>query len=216
MLTGVSLFAGIGGFDLAMQRVGIRVVASVEIDDAARRVLRNHFPESVTFADIRSVTGEQLKSVGFIPEHGVLAAGWPCQDLSRAGRRAGLSGDRSGLFWHVIRLIDEVAPRWFVLENVPGLLSSGLGPERPGGDMGVVVKALEKLGYGVAWRVLDAQYFGVPQRRRRIFFVGCFGNISGPIEVLLESPCRAVPANQSRTQGSQSRGTAGECLSGGA
>lgn len=201
MLTGVSLFAGVGGFDLAMQNAGIKVVASVEIDPAAHKILQQHFPQAKHYTDVRTITGEQLRAAGFIPDRGILTAGWPCQDLSRAGKRAGLDGERSGLFWHVVRLIDELRPRWFVLENVPGLLSIGLGPERRGGDMGVVVRALEQRGYGVAWRVLDAQAFGVPQRRRRILFVGHYAGIAGPAEILFECESRTGNIGASRAQG---------------
>jgi len=179
-LTAVSLFAGVGGFDLALERSGVKVVASVEIDPKALNVLANHFPNSKLFNDIKGVTGEQLINAGFDPENGIITGGFPCQDLSVAGKRAGLDGNRSGLFWEICRLLDETKARYFILENVPGLLSSNQGK-----DMATVVKALVELGYGIAWRVLDAQYFGVPQRRRRVFIVGCFGD-SGqtPTEVL--------------------------------
>jgi len=166
-MTGVSLFAGIGGFDLAMERNGVDVVASVEIDKKASDVLARHFPNSKLFGDVTEVTGEQLIAAGFDPRNGIITGGFPCQDLSVAGKRAGLAGKRSGLFWEIARLIQETETEWFILENVPGLLSSNKGR-----DMGVVVGTLAELGYGVSWRVLDAQYFGVPQRRRRVFIVG--------------------------------------------
>lgn len=170
-LTAVSLFAGVGGFDLAMERNGIDVVAAVEIDKHARSVLSKQFPNTTIFNDVTEVTGEQLRAAGFIPERGIITGGFPCQDLSVAGKRAGLAGKRSGLFWEIVRLVDELAPAYFVLENVPGLLSSNGGR-----DMGTVIGALSGRGYGVSWRVLDAQHFGVPQRRRRVFIVGCAGD----------------------------------------
>ena len=179
-MTAVSLFAGIGGFDLALQRNGIKVVASVEIDRHAQGILMRHFPESQIYGDIQEVTGEQLIRAGFTPEHGVIVGGFPCQDLSVAGKRAGLAGARSGLFWEICRLLDETKAQNFILENVPGLLTSNEGR-----DMGVVIGALADRGYSIAWRVLDAQYFGVPQRRRRIFIVGCLGdNWRAPAEIL--------------------------------
>jgi DNA (cytosine-5)-methyltransferase 1 len=185
MLTGVSLFAGVGGFDLAMQRIGIDVRAAVEIDPKARAVLARRFPETVLFNDVTEVTGDDLRSTGFVPDRGVITGGFPCQDLSVAGRRAGLAGARSGLFWEIVRLVDDLAPRWLVLENVPGLLSSNGGR-----DMGVVLGALGDLGYGWAYRVLDAQHFGVPQRRRRVFIVAGrragAADYAGPCSVLLE------------------------------
>lgn len=170
-MTAVSLFAGVGGFDLALERNGVKVVASVEIDKKASAVLAKHFPNSTLFGDITEVTGEQLISAGFDPRNGIITGGFPCQDLSVAGKRAGLSGKRSGLFWEICRLLDETRAQNFILENVPGLLSSNNGA-----DMATVVEALVERGYCIAWRVLDAQYFGVPQRRRRVFIVGCLGN----------------------------------------
>jgi len=171
MLTGVSLFAGIGGFDLAMERQGIKPVAAVEIDKKASGVLADQFPDIHLFTDIKGVTGGDLLSAGFNPEHGIITGGFPCQDLSVAGRRAGLAGERSGLFWEIHRLAAETKTKWLVLENVPGLLSSN-----DGRDMGIVLGSLAELGYGLAYRILDAQFFGVAQRRRRVFIVGCLGD----------------------------------------
>lgn len=170
-MTAVSLFAGIGGFELAMTRSGIRPVASVEIDKKASGVLAERFPDTAIFGDIKGVTSGDLLSAGFNPANGIITGGFPCQDLSVAGRRAGLAGERSGLFWEIHRLITETKTKWFVLENVPGLLSSN-----DGRDMGIVLGSLAELGYGVAYRVLDAQHFGVAQRRRRVFIVGRLGD----------------------------------------
>jgi len=178
-LTAVSLFAGVGGFDLAMERQGINVVATVEIDKAARSVLENRFPKAQHFTDIKEITGEQLRAAGFIPDRGILTGGFPCQDLSVAGKRAGLAGQRSGLYWEIVRLVDELRPQYFVLENVPGLLSSNSGR-----DFGIVIGEMANRGYGVSWRVLDAQYFGVAQRRRRVFIVGCLGDGERSSEIL--------------------------------
>lgn len=180
-LTAVSLFAGVGGFDLALTRAGVKVVAAVEINEKCREVLGKHFPESKLFDDVKGVTGEQLRAAGFIPERGIITAGFPCQDLSIAGLRRGLAGERSGLFWEIVRLIDETQTETIILENVPGLLSSQRGK-----DMGIIITALVERGYGVCWRVLDSQNFGVPQRRRRVFIVASRGNHRRPVEVLFE------------------------------
>lgn len=123
-LCAVSLFAGLGGFDEALRRGGIHLCASVEIDPVARALLAYLFPGVPLFDDVREVSGDQLRSTGFDPARGILTAGWPCQDFSMAGRRAGLGGARSGLWWHIVRLADELRPRWIVCENVPGLLSA--------------------------------------------------------------------------------------------
>ena len=203
-MTAVSLFAGIGGFDLALERNGVKVVASVEIDKHAQGVLRKQFPNSQILGDIQEVSGEQLISAGFTPKHGVIVGGFPCQDLSVAGKRAGLAGARSGLFWEICRLLDETQARYFILENVPGLLTSSGGR-----DMGVVIGALAERGYSIAWRVLDAQYFGVPQRRRRIFIVGCLGDDwRTPAEVLDLAEGSAGDTPPSRKKGQDSAGTA--------
>jgi DNA (cytosine-5)-methyltransferase 1 len=230
-LTAVSLFAGVGGIDLALQRAGVNVTAAVEIDNAARGVLADRFPETTLFPDVTKVTPDELLATGFDPARGVLAGGFPCQDLSVAGRRKGLGGSRSGLFWDIVRLADALHPRWLLLENVPGLLSAvcpcvgdescqdaghdwpcgewrkergvkQFFPNEPhnvaggacvggclrvhGGAMGAVLGALGELGYGFAYRVLDAEFFGVPQRRDRVFIVGRLGDARGPVEVLLE------------------------------
>ena len=180
-MNSVSLFAGVGGFDLALQRAGVKVVSAVEIDKHAQKVLSKQFPVTAIHSDIKEVTGDQLRADGFRPEDGIITGGFPCQDLSVAGARQGLAGERSGLFWQIIRLTDELKPKWLILENVPGLLSSNKGR-----DMGIVIGALVDRGYGVCWRVLDAQHFGVAQRRRRLFIVCCLGDHRRPVEVLFE------------------------------
>lgn len=181
MITGASLFAGIGGFDLAMERAGVDVTVAVEIDKPCQSVLAKHFPHTVLFDDVSKVTCEDILGSGFRPDHGILTAGWPCQGNSVAGRRGGLADPRSGLWSDVHRLLAGLRPRWFVGENVPGLLSVNQGEDFPG-----LIKSLDELGYGVAWRVLDAQYAGVPQRRRRVIIVGCLGDGASPAEVLFE------------------------------
>ena len=195
-MTGVSLFAGIGGFDLAMQRQGVRVVVSVEIDKNCNKVLAEHFPNTKQFNDITEVKGSDLIEAGFTPDRGIITGGFPCQDLSVAGKRAGLAGARSGLFWEAARIVEETQSNWFIIENVPGLLTSNSGA-----DFGVVIGTMADLGYGVAWRVLDAQYFGVPQRRRRVFIVGKRDpNSTSAGEVLFKSQGSRGRASQKQSQ----------------
>lgn len=172
-LTGVSLFAGVGGFDLAMERNGVDVVASVEIDKKCQEVLAHRFPKTKLFDDVTTVKGSDLIGAGFTPSRGIITGGFPCQDLSVAGKRAGLAGARSGLFWEIARIVEETQTEYAILENVPGLLSSN-----GGADFAVVLGTMADLGYSVAWRVLDAQYFGVPQRRKRVF-IACRRASSG-------------------------------------
>lgn len=187
----VSLFSGIGGFDLALDRVGMECVSVCEIDKNAQAVLRRHFPNATLYDDVRKIGKEthERKSIDLV------CGGFPCQDLSVAGKRAGLAGERSGLWFEFARVIDELEPRWVVIENVPGLLSSNKGK-----DFAVIVRWLAERGYGVFWRVLNAQYFGVPQRRRRVFIVGSFGN-GRAAEVLFESESGAGDTPPSREAG---------------
>lgn len=174
--TFLSLFAGAGGFDLGLEAAGWECVGQVEIDPQARAVLRHRWPHVPKLEDVRHVGAAQFVR-GSID---LICGGFPCQDLSVAGRRKGLAGARSGLFYECMRIVDELAPRWVLLENVPGLLSSNGGR-----DMGAVLGTLGELGYGYAYRVLDLQHFGVPQRRRRVFIVACAGGVCPP-EVLFE------------------------------
>ena len=169
-----SLFSGIGGFDLGLERAGMEVRWQCEIDTAAQSVLRRHWPDAVLYDDVTTLGGD-------VERVDLIAGGFPCQDLSVAGRRAGLAGKRSGLFYEFMRVVDEIAPAWVLIENVPGLLSSNGGR-----DMGAVLGTLGELGYGWAYRVLDAQYFGVAQRRRRVFIVGCLGDSARAAQVLFE------------------------------
>ena len=212
MLTGVSLFAGVGGFDLAMTRNGVKVVATVEIDKKCNEVLAKHFPEAKQFTDVQQITGEELINAGFNPKNGIITGGFPCQDLSVAGKRAGLAGERSGLFWEIRRLVEETQTEWFVLENVPGLLSSDGGK-----DFGIVLGEMANLGYSIGWRVLDAQYFGVPQRRRRVFIVGSrtggperIGKVLFEREGVRRNPTQSQPQRQdSSTSTTRSFGQTG-------
>ena len=150
----ISLFAGIGGFDLAFERAGFEVAAHVERDKACRRLLAQRFPKSAPMDDVCTASHETL------PQCDVLVGGWPCQDLSVAGKRAGLAGERSGLFYEFARLAHELQPAFLVWENVPGLSSSD-----DGRDLARVLLHLGERGYFGACRVLDAQYFGLAQRR---------------------------------------------------
>jgi len=164
-LTFGSLFAGIGGFDLGFEFAGLRCAWQVEIDPDCRRLLERSFPHAALFADIRETRAQDLTPVD------VICGGFPCQDLSIAGKRAGLKGKRSGLFYELKRIINELSPRLVVWENVPGLFSADKGR-----DFARIIHALAHIGYFGAWRVLDAQYIGVAQRRRRVFGVFARGD----------------------------------------
>jgi DNA-cytosine methyltransferase len=178
-ITFLSLFAGVGGFDLALERVGMRCVSQVEIDPVCRSILARHFPEVARHDDVRTTIAWWHAQPR--PAVDLVCAGWPCHDVSQAGRRAGLAGARTGLFFDLACVIGALSPRWLLLENVPGLLSSNKGQ-----DFQAVLATLDELGYGVSWRVLDARYFGVAQRRRRVLLVGRRGGVC-PFEILFES-----------------------------
>lgn len=158
-----SLFAGIGGFDLGMERAGFRTLWQVETHPSCTSILARHFPEAKRFGDIREVDPRALEPVD------VVCGGFPCQDLSVAGHRAGLKGARSGLFYRMMEVVDGLRPAWLLWENVPGLLSSAPEGEPRGSDFAAVLGELDRLGFAGAWTTLDARYFGVAQRRSRVF-----------------------------------------------
>ncbi len=151
-LSVVGLFAGIGGIEVGLHSAGHRTVLLCEIDPAAQRVLREHFPEVPLTADVR-----ELES---IPDAGICAAGFPCQDLSQAGRTEGIRGTNSGLVAEVFRLVERANPRWLLLENVPFMLQLDRGAA-----MRFLTRSLERLGFNWAYRVVDTRAFGLPQRR---------------------------------------------------
>lgn len=166
-----------------MEAAGIHTSLACEIDKHARAVLAHRFPSAALHDDVRTLTGDDIRRTGAVPERTILSGGFPCQPFSVAGRRRGMGGDdeRGDLYWEISRILSEFPAQWVVLENVPGLLSID-----DGRTFGTILGDLADLGYGVAYRVLDAQFFGVPQRRRRIFIVGCLGDARRPVEVLLE------------------------------
>ena len=204
-LTLGSLFSGSGGFELAGMLAGIQPVWNSEIEPYPILVTHNRLPDVQHFGDVNTLNGAK------VPPVDIITFGSPCQDMSIAGKRNGLEGSRSGLFHEAVRIIKEMRgatngeyPRFIVWENVEGAYSSNSGedfrtvleeickiknsslsvprpPER-------WTKAGEIVGedFSVAWRTLDAQYFGVPQRRKRIYLVADFaGQCAG--KILFES-----------------------------
>mgnify|MGYP001558126923 FL=1 len=174
-LTNASFFSGVGGLDLGLERAGWRTVSFSEIDPYACAVLAQRWPGVPNLGDIIPLAaregGRQSAGVGRVePWHGasLWSGGFPCQDLSVAGKRRGMgAGTRSGLAYAFLDLVAVHRPRAVLLENVPGLLSS-----HGGRDMAPLLGAMGELGYGVGYRMLDARHFGVPQRRRRVFILG--------------------------------------------
>lgn len=164
-LTVGSTFTGIGGADLGFEAAGFKIAWQCELDAWKRSVLAAHWPSIPIYEDIARLCVEDWVDN---PEPvDVMIGGFPCQDLSIAGKRKGFSGERSVLAFEFLRVAETLKPRWLVLENVPGLLSSNKGL-----DFQRLLSEVVASGYGgLAWRCLDARYFGVPQRRRRIFIV---------------------------------------------
>lgn len=184
-----SLFDGIGGFPYSAQRHGITPVWASEIEAACVSITKRHFPEMQHLGDITQINGAEIEPVD------VVTFGSPCQDLSVAGKRAGLDGARSGLFNHAMRIINEMRektngeyPKFAVWENVPGALSSNKGLDfravlqaftkneipMPDNDSWATAGVARSDVCDLGWRILDAQHWGVPQRRRRIFLVADF------------------------------------------
>lgn len=193
----VGLFEGISGFGLAFKRAGANILAVCEIDKTCQSVLRRHHPEAEIISDVKTITKESFGNATI----DILAGGFPCQDLSVAGLRKGLDGERSGLWFEFLRIITDHKPRIVVIENVPGLLSSNRGR-----DFAVILRGLVKCGYGVCWRILDSQYDGVAQRRNRVFIVASLGTASCA-EVLFEREGSAWDSPPSREAGEDVAGT---------
>lgn len=197
----LSLFSGIEAASVAWAPLGWRPLAFAEVDAFPSAVLRERFPSVPNLGDVTKVNWR-----GFVRDFGrpdVLVGGSPCQSFSIAGTRTGLGG-ASGLMWEYVRAVREVRPRWLLWENVPGALSSTHGE-----DFGCLLRSLDALGYGLAWRVLDAQFFGVAQRRERVFLVGRLGDPGGPCQVLFEPDCLQWDPPQGREKRAQLAAAAG-------
>lgn len=201
-----SLFAGAGGFDIGLEKSGHRCLVQVECDRDANRVRRRHWPH---VEHVRDVIGMSRLPKRFgdwrtrweRPE--LIVGGFPCQDLSVAGKRTGLAGNRSGLWWQMLRIITGMRPDYVLWENVPGLLSSDGGR-----DFERVIHSLGERGYFGCTRVLDARHFGVPQRRRRVFGLFARGHLGA-------ERCREILAVGTGVSGhSPKGGEAGEDVAG--
>ena len=149
-----SLFAGIGGFDLGFEREGYEVRWQVEIDGYCRKVLAKHWPHVPRYDDVRDCGLHNLEPVD------VITGGFPCQDLSVAGRQEGLDGERSALWWDYHRIISELRPRFAVVENVPNLFNRGIDR---------VCGSLAEIGYDAEWHIVSAADMGAPHLRKRVW-----------------------------------------------
>lgn len=200
VLTLGSLFDGIGGFPFAATIAGIKPIWAAEIDPACVAVTKNRFPDMEHLGSVTDIDGTKITPVD------IITFGSPCQDLSVAGKQAGLDGERSGLFKEAIRIIYEMRlatngkyPTFIIWENVPGAFSSNKGRDfrtvleeitktdipMPTSGKWATAGVVRSVGICAAWRQLDAQYWGVPQRRKRIYLIGSFGSNSAE-EILFE------------------------------
>ena len=161
MLKVLSLFAGIGGFDLGLERTGgFRTVASCEINPFARSILAKHWPGVPIYDDVRSLTAERLAADGITVD--AICGGFPCQDVSLTGSGEGLNGERSGLCFEMLRIIDGVRPAWVIIENVSALRARGLE---------AVLRGLAAIGYDAEWHCLSARSVGAKHTRDRVFVI---------------------------------------------
>ncbi len=156
----LDLFSGIGGFSLGLERAGMRTVAFCEIDPFCRRVLAKHWPNVPCYDDVRTLTAGRLRADGISVD--VICGGFPCQDISRAGQKVGITGHRSGLWSEYARIIGEVRPRYVIVENVSDLLSRGLAD---------VLGDLAALGFDAEWDCVPAAAVGAPHLRDRLWIV---------------------------------------------
>jgi DNA (cytosine-5)-methyltransferase 1 len=157
----LDLFSGIGGFSLGLERTGgFKTVAFCEIEPFPRKVLAKHWPEVPIYDDVRTLTAKRLAADGITVD--AICGGFPCQDISTAGKGAGLAGERSGLWSEYARIVGELRPRYVIVENVAALLGRG---------MGRVLGDLAALGYDAEWHCIPASAVGAPHRRDRLWIV---------------------------------------------
>lgn len=193
----LDLFSGIGGFSLGLERTGgFETVAFCEIEEFPRRVLAKHWPEVPCYHDVRELTADALRSDGIAVD--VITGGFPCQDLSIIGKKAGLEGERSGLWSEIVRLIGELRPSLLIVENVANLLDGPSG--RRGAWFCRVLGDLAECGYDAEWENIPACVMGAPHRRERVWIVAypyevglqgrVFERARERVEALLENQLR--------------------------
>ena len=194
-----SVCSGIEAATAAWHTLGWKPSFFSEIEKFPREVLKRHYPEVPLHGDFTTIKKDDYEPIE------LLVGGTPCQSFSVAGLRAGLNDPRGNLMLEFGALAKRLQPKWLVWENVPGVLSSNCGR-----DFGSFLAMLGELGYGFAYRVLDAQYFGVPQRRRRVFVIGCLGDFGSAAAVLFERESlqgHSAPSREKRQEVTEVAGT---------
>ena len=192
----LSVCSGIEAATVAWEPLGWEPAAFSEIEKFPRAVLQHHYPNVPLHGDFRNIKGNEYGAID------ILVGGTPCQAFSVAGDRKGLEDPRGNLTLEFFALVGRIRPLWVVWENVPGVLSLDKGR-----TFGTILGALAKLGYGWAYRILDAQFLGVPQKRRRVFLVGYLGGAGGASKVLFESPSVRRDTPKGRKTKSETTGT---------
>ena len=195
-----SVCSGVEAATVAWHDLGWKPQWFSEVDNFPSAVLEHHYPDVPNYGDMTKFK-EWPKNESI----DLLVGGTPCQSFSVAGLRQGLDDPRGNLMLTYLSMAEQLKPKWLVWENVPGVLSSNQGR-----DFATFLTAMGKIGYGFAYRVLDAQYFGVPQRRRRVFVVGCFGDWRSAASVLFESESLSghpAPSRETRQRVAPTVGT---------
>jgi DNA (cytosine-5)-methyltransferase 1 len=168
MLNVLDIFSGIGGFSIGLEAASMQTVAFCEINPFCQKILTRHWPSIPIFSDITTINKEDLKT---LPRIDVIAGGFPCQDISVAGKQKGITAKRSGLWKEFVRLINEIKPKYAIIENVANLRSQGLSS---------VLQDLWEIGYNAEWHCIPASAFGAPHRRDRIWIIAhptCIGKV---------------------------------------
>jgi len=200
----LSVCSGIEAATVAWHDMGWKPVGFSEIEKFPSEVLAHHYPNIPNLGDMTKYKDWNLNDTV-----GLLVGGTPCQSFSVAGLRKGLEDPRGNLALTYVGILDKFRPKWCIWENVPGVLSSNGGR-----DFGSFLGALVELGYGFSYRVLDAQNFGVAQRRRRVFVVGCLGSWESAAKVLFESESLSGNNSQSKSKGEDIASNAVKCFAG--
>lgn len=204
----LSLFSGIEAATVAWQDFGWECVGVSEIDAFPCEVLKQRYPQIPNLGDITQITQETLDELETID---IVVGGSPCQSFSTAGDRRGLEDPRGKLMYDYIRVVKTVRPKWFIWENVPGALSQDSGRA-----FGTLLRQMAIIGYSLCWRVLDAQFFGVPQRRHRVFLVGHLGtDRECAAKVLFDPESRSGNLKKSEAAKEDSTPAAVQCLASG-